>query len=204
MNEFDCELSPEIIGKRLMAVRRSRKLTQSYVANALGVSQSAVSALEKEGKCQRTTFIVKLIQFYGVPYETIFGRVDTGSSKAFGGKEITAFELLKELLYSETQKYELLDIAADSSIKLYVYIILRSLYVKNPHSTESVFKIPFDTALNRAMNILRETPKRLDEIIEHHHINCSELEVPVESSEILRSFIAECESLIGTDTGFEI
>ena len=204
MNGFDCELSPEIIGKRLMAVRRSRKMTQSYVAGKLGVSQSAVSALEKEGKCQRTTFIVKLIQFYGVPYETIFGRVDTNSNKAFDGREITAFRLLKELLASENCSYELLDIASDNSIKLYVYIILRSLYVKNPHSTEAVFKIPFDTALERAMNILRETPKRLDEIIEHHHIKCNELEVSVESSEMLRSFIAECESLIGTDTEFKL
>ena len=61
----------ERTGSRLKAVRKKKSFTQKQTADALGVTQSYLSAVENGKKLFSTGFIIELIKFYGVPYERL-------------------------------------------------------------------------------------------------------------------------------------
>ena len=60
-----------LFGKRLLALRKSRNLKQSDLANALGVSRETISYYESRAKNPTTELINKISAYFGVPPEEL-------------------------------------------------------------------------------------------------------------------------------------
>lgn len=58
-------IDPVIIGERLADARRSRSLTQSQVAEELGVARTTITAMEKGERRPRASELIRLAQLYG-------------------------------------------------------------------------------------------------------------------------------------------
>lgn len=63
-------MDPKRIGEKLRSLRGTRNLIE--VANAVGVSQSAISMYEAGERVPRDAIKVKLAKFFGVTVESIF------------------------------------------------------------------------------------------------------------------------------------
>lgn len=63
--------SAKTLGQRLKQHRTACKMTQEFVAEALGVSRQAVSKWENGSSDPSTTNLLALAKLYGVPAETL-------------------------------------------------------------------------------------------------------------------------------------
>ncbi|MBT9141199.1 MAG: HTH-type transcriptional repressor RghR [Dehalococcoidia bacterium] len=62
----------ELLGKRLRALRRLKRLTQDDLANASGISVSMLSTIERGAKYPRVDLLRKFARVLEVPPEELF------------------------------------------------------------------------------------------------------------------------------------
>ncbi len=58
-------IDPEILGERLAAARRGRRLTQQQAGEEIGVARTTITAMEKGDRRPRASELVKLAHLYG-------------------------------------------------------------------------------------------------------------------------------------------
>lgn len=186
------------IGKRLAEIRKSKKISQIQVSKALNISQSSLSQLECGQRMWPCPAVIRLIKFYKVPYEAVFG-------------EITAEEYGNDIRPSEEtyQPIALLEQLADAvnskelsrTVRAYVYIsayrLLRTLYESNPRNSSAIFKLERSFAERFTKSFIAEEPGRISANIRSSiRINNLLLELPIELSQTLRTSVAKCEDFI--------
>lgn len=70
-----------MLGKRIRHIRRDRDITQRALADAIGISQGALSAIESGGTVYpRTDTLVNIANALQVPVETLLGTADSDSA----------------------------------------------------------------------------------------------------------------------------
>lgn len=62
----------ELLGRRLRALRRLKRLTQHDLANEVGISVSMLSTIERGAKYPRVELIKKFARVLDVPLEELF------------------------------------------------------------------------------------------------------------------------------------
>lgn len=62
----------ELLGRRLRALRRLKRLTQQDLAEEIGVSVSMLSNIERGNKYPRVDLIKKIAKVLDVPLEDLF------------------------------------------------------------------------------------------------------------------------------------
>lgn len=62
----------ELLGRRLRALRRLKRLTQQDLAEEIGVSVSMLSSIERGNKYPRVDLIKKIAKVLDVPLEDLF------------------------------------------------------------------------------------------------------------------------------------
>ncbi len=184
------------VGARLKGVRLSKGITQKQAAEDTGITQSFLSAVERGKKSACTAQIISLIRYYNVSYETIFGDYEGGYSlEDFSAGEglVVCSGLLKELI----SEYTSLEVGAENCLKICIYMLLRAIYHENPHNSQKIFSIDYETAMTESEKIIRNAPENLSRFIrQSREINPKALEIPVQYSGELRSFINECERML--------
>ena len=187
------------IGEKLAAARKAAGLTQSRAAQAAGRTQSYLSAVEHGKKAFSVGFILDLIALYGVSYEAIFGEAVSHSSLTpqttgeSGAQQ--ALDLLDELVRNSGS--ELLEKGVEDYVKLCIYAVLRQLYEANPHNTSKVFSADAQQEFESVLKLNSRMPGHTRSILQGCRIDRSRLELAVEKGHELRSFIKECEELLG-------
>lgn len=68
--------SKEIFSARLFALRNSQNLTQSALANILGISQFAISKIENGQRAVSIEILYKLGDYFQVSVDYLLGRTD--------------------------------------------------------------------------------------------------------------------------------
>lgn len=186
----------DAIGARLKGVRLSKGITQKQAAEDTGITQSFLSAIERGKKSACTAQIVSLIRYYDVSYEAVLGEHKGGYAlDDFSKSEnLTVCEgLLKELVSDCAS----LEVGAENCIKICIYMLLRSIYRENPHSSQKIFSIDYETAMAESEKVIINTPENLSRFIKQsREINPKTLEIPVQHSGELRAFINECELML--------
>lgn len=188
------------IGEKLAAARKAAGFTQSRAAQAAGRTQSYLSAVEHGKKAFSVGFILDLIALYGVSYEAIFGECAANGSlppdtKVEQSKARQALSLLEELVRNSGS--ELLEKGVEDHVKLCIYALLRQLYQANPHNTSRVFSADAQKEFEVILKIIRQMPRHTESILRGCRIDCSRLELAQEKGHELRTFIKECEELLG-------
>jgi transcriptional regulator with XRE-family HTH domain len=67
----------ELLGRRLRALRRLKRLTQQDFAGEVGISVSVLSTIERGGKYPRLELIKKFARVLNVSLEELFVLADT-------------------------------------------------------------------------------------------------------------------------------
>jgi len=62
----------ELLGRRLRALRRLKRLTQQELAVEIGISVSSLSSIERGGKYPRLELLKKISRVLNVPLEDLF------------------------------------------------------------------------------------------------------------------------------------
>ena len=189
------------IGERLAAVRKAKGLTQTRAASLAGCTQSYLSAVENGKKAFSIGFVLDLINIYGVSYETVFGE-NHADTWVFETPETEsglsgALSLLEQLV--ENSGSAVLEKGVDEYLKLCVYGIFRQLYELNPHNTGKMFSCDTQTAIRAVNRLVTNMPQLTKSLIDGCHIRRDRFELPVERGHELRTFISECEELLGTE-----
>ena len=151
------------------------------------------------GYKSRRSFILDLINIYGVSYETIFGE-NHADTWVFEAPEIEsslsgALSLLEQLV--ENSGSAVLEKGVDEYLKLCIYTIFRQLYEANPHNTAKMFACDSKAANEAVSRMTENLPQTVKSLIDGCHIRRDRFELPVERGHELRTFIKECEELLG-------
>ena len=88
------------LGKRIKTLRTERKLSQTEVAERIGVSKSMVSSYELESRAPSYDILIKLSAFFSVTTDFLLG-VEKSRSISLDGldeKEIAVISNMIELL----------------------------------------------------------------------------------------------------------
>lgn len=76
--------SPNLyIGKRLKSLREDRNLTQSDLANKLGLNKGSISAYERDSALPSIEILVSLADIFGVSVDFILGREKSKSKNYY-------------------------------------------------------------------------------------------------------------------------
>lgn len=67
---------------RLAELREKRNMTQEQLANALGMSTSAIAMYETNKRIPTLKRAKKIAEFFGVPIEYIFFKINTHEMRA--------------------------------------------------------------------------------------------------------------------------
>ncbi len=187
------------IGEKLAAVRKAKGMTQVQAAAEAGCTQSYLSAVENGKKAFSIGFILDLINIYGVSYETVFGE-NHADTWVFETPEIEsslsgALSLLEQLV--ENSGSAVLEKGVDEYLKLCIYTVFRQLYEANPHNTAKIFSSDRQAAADSVNRLTANMPQIVGSLIEGCRIRRDRFELPVERGHELRTFIRECEELLG-------
>ena len=60
-------------GKVIKELRKNRRLTQTELSKALGVSKSMISSYESDSRAPSYNVLIKLARFFNVPMDYMFG-----------------------------------------------------------------------------------------------------------------------------------
>lgn len=189
------------IGEKLAAVRKARGLTQVAAAAKVGCTQSYLSGVENGKKAFSISFVLELIKLYGVSYETVFGE-NSADTWVFEAPETQssvtgALSLLEQLV--ECSDSAVLEKGIDEYIKLCIFGVFRQLYEANPHNTAKIFSTDSRSTTEAISRLSENMPQLIDSLIKSCHIRRDRFELPVERGHELRTFIRECEELLGTE-----
>lgn len=186
------------VGERLRGVRVLKGITQRQAAEATGITQPFLSALERGQKSACTAQLISLIRYYKVPYDMVFGSEQKDYSLhdfPSGGSSEICIELLS-LLVGNSRSQALVT-GTNNCLKLVVYMIFRTIYRENPRNSDKLFSVDYDEALKLVESILLSSPTNIARFIRSSHtINTQNFELPPERNPELRSFINECEYMM--------
>ena len=140
------------------------------------------------------------MNIYGVSYETVFGE-NHADTWVFETPEIEsslsgALSLLEQLV--ENSGSAVLEKGVDEYLKLCIFAIFRQLYEANPHNTAKIFASDEQAACRVVTHLVENMPQTINSLIEGCHIRRDRFELPIERGHELRTFIRECEELLGT------
>ena len=186
------------IGQRLAEIRKSKHISQTEAAKALGVTQSSLSQLESGFRMWSVPVVIKLIRYYNVPYENVFGSWKGAESELSltADDDFEAPVAMLELL-SKASGSEDISMSVKAYIYVCIYRMLRQLYEANPRNSSSIFSVDNEEADRISGKILTEEPARLNTFIKYSsRINRQDIELPVEYSQMLRELVGKCEKLI--------
>lgn len=190
--------SSKEIGRRLAEIRKSKHISQTEAAKILGVTQSSLSQLESGFRMWSVPSVIKLIKFYKVPYEDVFGTWKGAESELqlTVDDDIAAPIAVLEML-AQTSDLEEISMSVKAYIYVCVYRMFRHLYDANPKNTSVIFSLDLEVADRITEKIFTEEPSRLNTFIKYSsRINSQEIELPVEYSQKLRELVGKCENLI--------
>ncbi len=186
------------VGRRLSEMRKMNDLTQTDVAEHLGISQSNVSQLENDTRKFSVYSIKKLLELYGGSYESVLGELGSEKHEAFQKPESTLESI--NLLMSVCDRAESDDLtsAVSAYINMCVYVLLRELYEANPRNTDAVFSVDKNTAIENAMRFIANSPYQISSYINAStgKVRKTAIEPPLEKAADFREFIKTCESYI--------
>ncbi len=96
--------NPREIGERIRAIRQERRITQEELANAVGVSRSAVAQWETGRSGQITGNLARIAQVLGVGVEFLMqGGGVVSVPEASTGDEIAMLRLYRECAPEDRQ-----------------------------------------------------------------------------------------------------
>jgi transcriptional regulator with XRE-family HTH domain len=96
--------NPQEIGHRIRAARRERRLTQEALADAVGVSRSAVAQWETGRAGQLTPNLGRIAAALGIGVEFLMqGDVSRGTPEAMTGDELAMLRLYRECAPDDQQ-----------------------------------------------------------------------------------------------------
>lgn len=186
------------IGQRLAEIRRSKKISQIEVAKALNISQSSLSQFECGQRMWQCPAVIRLIKYYKVPYEDVFGEIKTEKNESPIRPDEETYQpvaLLERL--ADAVRSEELSRTVRAYIYVSVYRLLRALYESNPRNSSAIFRLERSFADRFTADFLTEEPDRISaNVSSSRRINKLLLELPVELSSALRAAIAKCEDFI--------
>lgn len=181
------------LGKRLAEIRRSKGISQLSAAKALGTTQSNISQLECGKRRISSSAAMTLCRFYGVSAAEVFGFPEEESVSLAAD---SAGSLLTAL--AESSGSEDITSSAEAYISLCVYRMLRALYGINPHNSSELFSLSESEAEKLCKEFTDNEPERLRATLSAGTAQQrSRIELPIERSAELRSFIKTCEKLLG-------
>jgi len=82
----------EVTSTRLRELRKSVNLPQAKMAEALGISQSALNRYEHEQQIISDEVLLKYADYFDVSLDYICGRTDTPEGKLYTGRPNIGFE----------------------------------------------------------------------------------------------------------------
>lgn len=184
------------IGLKLRDIRLAKHITQKEAAKAAGVSQSFLSSAEHGKKAYSLIFILRLIEFYGVSYEAVFGEnKEFFSPMTSEHIESNLHEYLDMLLTLTFSCCEEITAEAKIYMILSIYRIFRHIYGLNPYSSDKIFSLDCDEAEKLSEDkmkiIIEECPKIFKRIT-----RSKPPELPIEMNTELRDFIRSCEKFL--------
>ncbi|WP_124099968.1 helix-turn-helix transcriptional regulator [Ruminococcus sp. Marseille-P6503] len=190
--------SSKEIGRRLAEIRKSKHISQTEAAKILGVTQSSLSQLESGFRMWSVPSVIKLIKYYKVPYEDVFGTWQGTETELplTADDDITVPIAVLEML-AQTSDLEEISMSVKAYIYVCVYRMFRHLYEANPKNSSVIFSLDPDIADRITEKIFTEEPSRLNTFIRYSsRINSKEIELPIEYSQKLRELVGKCENLM--------
>lgn len=189
------------VGEKLQAARLKRKITQVQAAEAAGISQPFLSAIENGKKTACTRQIICLIKFYEIPYEEVFGeaekrQINNENDEPEDLWDLEYVRLLEELV--KGSKSQGLFEGLNVYLKLCVYVMFRTLYMENPKNSEKIFSIEYEKAMLSAQRIIQKSPREAAMLSRNgdFKIKSRNFEVNISKNDQLREFIKECEEIL--------
>ena len=185
-NENSGEITNAMIGEVLKKVRREKGLTQKDVADDLNVSQSYISAVELGKRTASADFVIKLVKYYRISYESVFGSNPCSEPKK--NHEEEPLRLFLEGTGCEDSAEIYLDICR--------YIMVRTLYRLNPFNSDRIFSFPKETAVKIAKEQAEKCCENLCDYLKKHKDKCKNLEMPSDYSKYLLDLVSRVEKII--------
>ena len=147
--EFDINTERTLLGAAIRDARKRSGLTQEQAAGALDITQSQLSMLENGRRRLSADMALKMSEVYG---ENI---AETGLPKL---KEGSAAEALTALLeFAGRSGSDKLVQSAENYISLCCYLLLRNIYLANPHNSERIFSLGGDDLAR----LLADEPRKI-------------------------------------------
>lgn len=179
----------KILGARLRLARRRAGFTQLEAAQKLGVAQSYLSMMEQGKRRLSAENAETLVKLYGE--ENMALLIDGESDSNDESNAVRTVRMLEEL--ARKSGSESIVRSTDNFICLCVYIMLRKLYLTNPHNTERIFSLK-ECDIGRIWELLADEPDKLARFAENaKDVKTTEIEPDeMQAVELLR-FIGRCE-----------
>lgn len=178
-----------ILGAKLRAARRRAGFTQFEAAQQLGVAQSYLSMIEQGKRRLSAENAEALVKLYGEENIILLsdGKSDTDDESC----SVRAVRMLEE--FARKSGSEGIARSTDNFICLCVYVMMRKLYLTNPHNTERIFSLE-ESDIVRIWELLADEPDKLARFAENaKDVKTSEIEPDeMQAIELLR-FIGRCE-----------
>jgi transcriptional regulator with XRE-family HTH domain len=156
-------------GARFRDARKRAGMTQVEVSNILGVTQSHLSMLEKGQRRITLSIASQLCEIYGE--DCLLNPLENTDETALSVRSVN--QLLT--IATKGSQTELLN-AVDTYMSICSYVLLRKLYLSNPHNTERVFTVSKEQ-FEQISSLMNDEP---DKIVSYagvsSKINCSAIE----------------------------
>lgn len=179
------------IAENLRQSRLAAGLTQQQAAQLLGCTQSVISMTERGRRRVSAEFERRMMDIYlreQTPDEPCESETDDTDSTA-----VRAVGALVQL--SETGGGELFS-AVDNYIAAAAYMLIRDIYLCNPHNSSRVFSISGDAA-DMLRELIAGEPESIVNLIKYSRgIDPTAIEPDPLSAERLRRVIDECEKML--------
>ena len=193
MTEENCREYLFAVGARLRAARLLKGCTQKKAAEDVGMTQSFLSAVERGKKSACTAQIISLIRYYGVSYEMIFGSIEDVEGPVRSSFWSEQADMLTEMASGSPAAAE----GVNNCLKICAYMLLRTIYRENPRSSERIFSVEYEKAMESCAKIISCAPENLSRFIRRSRdTDPKRFELPVEKASELRAFIKECEEML--------
>lgn len=171
----------------LKKLRLQACLTQQQAAEMVGLAQSHLSMIENGRRRITASLAKRLLELYGVKLTAMSNEESSASDRLS-----SALNALRQLACAGGTE---LEEAADRYVCLCVYLLLRKLYLANPHNTDRLFSLGDEQADRLAETLIKE-PDRLLSFARHaEDIQDDRIEPPISEALALREVINSCEEL---------
>lgn len=175
------------ISDALKRLRIQAGLTQRQAAEMAGLAQSHLSMIENGKRRVTASLAKKLLELYGVRL-TFFSGGDISVSKRLS----SALGALRQLALAGGSE---LEEAVDRYLCLCVYILLRKLYLANPHNTDRLFRLSGEDTERLAERLFAEPDRLLSFARYSDDVSDNFIELPIDEAFALREVIEGCEDI---------